>query len=95
MQSITDDLGYEFEEIDYEGNYWYYYEILNWEIKYITYDGIVWGVEYYLPNEQGLSFYLYLDMFEGKCDSNTCVTKDLLYYFFLDEDETIVTTTLR
>lgn len=70
---------------------WYAVESLGWEIEFCYgNDSIVDEIHYYLPKEQGLQFYLYLDYYEGNCENDVCKNKNYTYTFFEDEDTFVV-----
>ncbi len=54
-------------------------------------DNLIDQINYFVPKDQGLQFYLYLDYYVGKCTDDVCKNKEYTYTFYEDEDVFVIT----
>jgi len=75
-----------------DGCIWYTIPQFEWEVEFCYgNDEIVDQINYFVPKNQGLQFYLYLDYYVGKCTEDVCKNKSYVYTFYEGEDVFIIT----
>lgn len=87
----ADENNWSYMGSDSNNCYWFVDEQNQWDIAFCTENSMIYDVEYYLPNDQALIFYLYLDIVEEyKCDGDSCWNRDTYYKFIPTQTETVI-----
>lgn len=81
------------EELGTEDNcIWYAIPKFEWEVEFCYgEDNLIDQINYFVPKNQGLQFYLYLDYYVGKCTDDVCKNKEYTYTFYEGEDVFVIT----